>query len=296
MTLQQLKYVIEIAKNGSISRASEQLFLSQPSLSASLKDLEKEIGFQIFTRNNKGLAITSDGKEFLTYAKQVILQYGLLEDRYIVKKTIKKRFAVSTQHYSFAVKSFINMVNAFNLDEYEFCIRETKTHEIIDDVRFNRSEIGVLYLNDFNRRVLGRVFEEYDLEFVDLLNCSIYVYMAKNNPLAKNSIIEMSQLEDFPCLSFEQENAFYYAEEVFSTYEYKRLIKANDRATMLNLMKGINGYTFCSGIISQELNGDEYVAIPLNSDEKMLIGYIKKSQTELSELAKSYINEINNLI
>lgn len=296
MTLQQLKYVTCIAKNNSISKASAELFVSQPSLSSSLKDLEKEIGIEIFIRNNKGLTVTAKGIEFLTYAKQVLLQYSLIEDKYVIKKHQKKRFAVSTQHYSFATKSFINMMKDSNIEEYEFSIRETKTHEIIEDVRFNRSEIGVLYLNDFNKKILTRVFKEYDLDFFKLLDCNIYVYISIENPLSKNTSIKMEELLPFPCLSFEQDNAFYYSEEVFSTYEYKQIIKVNDRATMLNLMSGLNGYTFCSGIISSELNGDGYTAIPFETEEKMLIGYIKKSDIPLSELAKKYIAEIQNLI
>lgn len=295
MTLQQLKYVVCIAESGSLSKACEKVFVSQPSLSASLKDLESEIGFQIFARNNKGLAITVEGNEFLTYARQVLLQFSLIEDKYISKKSIKKKFAISTQHYSFAVRAFINLIEAFNIDEYEFCIRETKTHEIIDDVRFERSEIGLIYLNDFNKKILLRIIFDYNLEFVQLFECNIYVYMAKSNPLSNKKIIKMEELLDFPCLSFEQENAFYFSEEVFSTYKYKQIIKATDRATMLNLMKGVNGYTFCSGIISNELNGDDYVAILLDTDEKMQIGYIKKDK-ELSFLAKNYIEEINKLI
>lgn len=296
MTLQQLKYVIYIAESGSINKASEKAFISQPSLSAALKELEIEIGLTLFTRTNRGLVITAEGNEFLSYARQVVLQYTLMEEQYIGKKIAKKRFAVSTQHYSFAVKSFINMVNYFNMEEYDFSIIETKTHEVIEHVKFARSEIGILYRNPFNAKILNRAFEEQGLDFVSLVTCKVYVYLWKGNPLATYEQLEMDQLEPYPCLSFEQDDAFYFAEEVFSTYEYKRCIKANDRATMLNLMKGLNGYTFCTGIISEELNGEDYMAIPLNTDEVMEIGYLKKKSIPLSELALRYIQEIESLL
>lgn len=298
MTLQQLKYVIYIAETNSLSKASKLAFISQPSMSASLKELEKEIGVQLFMRNNKGIIITAEGIEFLAYAKQVVLQYSLIEDKYISKKTTKKRFAISTQHYSFAVRAFINMASNFDMAEYELAIRETKTHEVIDDVRYLRSELGILYVNDFNRDIFSKIFNDYNLQFNSLCICEVYVYMWKGNPLAKESILTLDQLEAYPCMSFEQgdENAFYFAEEVLSTHKHKRVIKANDRATMLNLMKGLCGYTFCSGVISQDLNGDEYIAIPLNTTEKMEIGYIKQKNFELSELGIMYIDEIMRIL
>ena len=157
------------------------------------------------------------------------------------------------------------------MDEYEFAVHETKTHQVIEDVRNFKSEIGILYVNDFNRKVLTKMFHEYGLEFHELLNCRIYVYMWKGHPLAKREKITLEELKEYPCLSFEQggNNSFYFAEEVLSTYEYKRLIKADDRATMLNLMVGLNGYTLCSGIICEDLNGSDYCAVKLDSDEIM---------------------------
>lgn len=297
MTLQQLKYVIYIAETNSLSKASKLAFISQPSMSTSLKEIEKEIGVQLFIRNNKGIIITAEGIEFLAYAKQVVLQYSLIEDKYINKYKSKKRFAVSTQHYSFAVRAFINMASNFDMAEYELAIRETKTHEVIDDVRFLRSELGILYVNDFNRDIFNKIFNEYNLEFYTLRLCDVYVYMWKGNPLANETILNLEQLEIYPCMSFEQgdENAFYFSEEVLSTHKHKRTIKANDRATMLNLMKGLCGYTFCSGVISSELNGDEYIAIPLDTDEKMEIGYIKRKSFETSELGCMYLDEIVKL-
>ena len=238
--------------------------------------------------------ITPEGEEFLGYARAVVDQYRLVEDRYIEKKNSKKRFSVSMQHYSFAVKAFVEMVKQFGMDEYEFAVHETKTYEVIEDVKNFRSEIGILYLNDFNRAVLTKLFRELSLEFHELFPCGIYVYIWKGHPLAGKDEIALEELSEYPCLSFEQgaNNSFYFAEEVLSTYAYKQLIKANDRATMLNLMIGLNGYTLCSGIISEDLNGSDYCAVKLKSDEVMTIGYLKRRGVSISPLGQKYLEEI----
>ncbi|MGN0512626.1 MAG: LysR family transcriptional regulator [Lachnospiraceae bacterium] len=294
MTINQLNYVITVADSRSMNEAAKTLFISQPSLSAAIRELETEIGIDIFRRNNRGVSVTPEGMEFLGYARQVVEQYELIQTRYVDHANVKKRFSVSMQHYSFAVDAFVKMVKQFGMDEYEFAVHETKTFEVIEDVKNFKSELGILYINDFNRKVLTKLFNDYDLEFFELLKCGIYVYLWKGHPLAEKEIISLEELEEYPCLSFEQgnNNSFYFAEEVLSTYEYKRLIKANDRATMLNLMIGLNGYTLCSGIICEELNGSDYKAVPLNSDEEMTIGYLKRKGTAISPLGKKYLEEI----
>ena len=275
MTLTQLKYVITIADTGSMNEAAKLLFISQPSLSLALKELENEIGTELFKRSNRGVVLTPEGQEFLGYARQVTEQYKLMESRYIEKKNVKKKFGVSMQHYTFAV-------------------REEKTYEVIEDVKTFRSEIGILYLNDFNRKVLTKLFDESDLEFCPLMDCGIYVYLWKGHPLANQKEITIEELQEYPCLSFEQGNynSFYFAEEVLSTYSYKQLIKANDRATLLNLMVGLNGYTLCSGILCDNLNGSDYWAVKLKSDEVMTIGYLKRKGIALSPLGQKYLEEI----
>lgn len=294
MTLTQLKYVIGIADAESMNEAAKTLFITQPSLSAAVRELEAEIGTEIFRRTSRGVTVTPEGEEFLGYARQVVEQYRLMESKYIEKREAKKKFSVSMQHYSFAVRAFVEMVKQFGMDEYEFAVHETKTHEVIDDVRNCKSEMGILYLNDFNKKILSKLFHEYDLEFHELLECGVYVYLWKGHPLADKKVIALEELAEYPCLSFEQgsHNSFYFAEEVLSTYEYKRLIKANDRATILNLMVGLNGYTLCSGIISEGLNGPDYCAIPLQSEERMTIGYISRKGAALSPLGQKYLEEI----
>ncbi len=292
MTLQQLKYVITISQSGSMNEAAKRLFISQPSLSESVKDLEGELGFDIFIRSNRGIVITPQGKEFLGYAKQVTEQYNLLSDRYFNKK-MKQHFSVSLQHYTFAVKAFVEVIKQFGMDEYEFAIYETRTDEIIQDVRNFKSELGVMFVSDFNRKILNKIFAENSLEFVPMFDCNTYVYLAGNHPLAGNSSISMEELEPYPCLVFEQgDNSLFLSEEVMSTYEYKRMIKANDRATLLNLMIGAQGYTLCSGIICEELNGSQYAAVPLEDNEIMTIGYIKRKNAGLSTMGQLYVEEL----
>lgn len=294
MTLTQLNYAITVANANSMNEAARSLFISQPSLSTAIRELEDEIGVEIFRRTNRGIFLTPEGEEFIGYARQVTDQYRLIEARYIFKEKIKKKFSVSLQHYTFAVNAFVEMVKQFGMDEYEFAIHETKTYDVIEDVKNFKSEIGILYLNDFNRKVLTKLFHEYNLEFHELLDCGIYVYMWKGHPLADKGEIALEDLDEYPCLAFEQGtyNSFYFAEEVLSTYDYKRLIKANDRATLLNLMVGLNGYTLCSGIICEELNGSDYCAVKLKSQEIMTIGYLVRKGVAISELGQKYLEEI----
>jgi DNA-binding transcriptional LysR family regulator len=294
MTLQQLRYAITIADCNSMNKAAQALFISQPSLSASIKDLENEIGITIYKRTNRGITITPEGDEFLGYARQVAEQYELINQRYVDKKSVKKKFSVSTQHYSFAVKAFVEMVKQFGMDEYEFAVHETKTYEVIENVKNFKSELGILYLNDFNKKVITKILKENNLVFKELFQCKTYVYLWKGNPLAQKDLITMEDLEEYPCLSFDQgmNNSFYFAEEVLSANVYKKIIKANDRATLLNLMVGLNAYTLCSGIICEELNGNDYKAIPLDSDEVMSIGYITRKNTTMSQLGHKYVDEL----
>lgn len=303
MTIQQLRYVIVICEEGSLNKASEQLYIAQPSLTSAVQELEKELGITIFNRGGRGVTPTNDGLEFIRYAREVLSQYDNLLEKYGKNGNLKKKFGISTQHYSFAVKSFVEMVKRFGTDEYEFAIRETMTRNVIDDVAGGKSEIGILYLNDFNRKPLEKLLKSNGLVFMPLTECNAYVYLWKGHPLAGRASIKFDDLKDYPCLSFEQgdKGSFYYAEEILSTSEYPKTIKATDRATMLNLMIGLNGYTLCSGVISEELNGSDYLAVPFEPDDdsaasNMVIGYISKKNLLLSHIAQLYVNELDNYL
>ena len=303
MTIQQLHYAIVISEMGSLNKASEVLYVSQPSLTTAIRDLEKELGITIFHRSGRGVTLTNDGVEFLTHARQAVRAFDDLAERYGKGSAVKPKFAVSTQHYSFAVKSFVEMVKQFDTAEYAFAIRETRTLEVIEDVYTGRSEIGVLYLSDFNRKALEKLFRTHSLQFHPLIVCDAYVYLWKGHPLAGREVIRFDDLEPYPCLSFEQggSGSFYFAEEILSTAEYPRTITATDRATMLNLMIGLNGYTLCSGIICEELNGSDYTAVPFQPDEGesfggMQIGYILRRDTLPSKPAALYIEEMDRYL
>jgi len=287
-----------VAKTGSMNVAAKQLFVSQPSLSMAIRELENDVHISIFERTTKGVVITAEGEEFLGYARQIINQVELLEDKYIEAGQIKKKFGVSTQHYSFAVKAFVEMVKGFDMDKYEFAIREARTHDVIHDVVTGKSEIGILYTNDFNEKVLNKIFKDNQLEFIHLFTCQGYAYLWKNHPLAGKKVIALEELQDYPCLSFEQgdNNSFYFAEEILSTYDFKKTIKSNDRATNLNLMVGLNAFTLCSGIICEELNGSDYIAVKLAEEVTMDIGYIKRAHMNISEIGELYIEEIKKYV
>jgi len=291
MTLTQLQYAVKIADIKSMNKAANELYVSQPALSGAIKELEDELSTQIFIRTNKGIVVTTEGEEFLQYARQMVELGNLVEERFVNNVVAKKNFSVSMQHYSFAVEAFIELAKGFDVGEYELAVHETKTHEVIDNVKNYRSELGIIYKNDFNEKAIQKILDENDLEFISLYDCGISVFLSKNHPLAGKDKITIEELFDYPCLSFEQgdKNSFYFSEEVLSTLPYKQIIKADDRSTMLNLMTGLNGYTLCSGIICQDLNGGLYTSVPLDTDDIMTIGYIKRKNIPLSRLGKKYI-------
>lgn len=280
-----------------MNEAAKTLFVSQPSLSSAIKELEEELQITIFKRTNKGVVITQEGEEFLAYARQIFNQVELLEEKY-VNHNIKKKFGVSTQHYSFAVKAFVEMVKKFDMNQYEFAIRETRTSDILEDVKLGRSEIGILFINDFNEKVITKLIKANELKFNELIECKGYVYLWKDHPLAHKKVITMDDLAEYPCLSFEQgeNNSFYFAEEILSTYNYPKIIKVCDRATVLNLMRGLYGYTLCSGIICEELNGGDYIAVPLETEQVMRIGYVVRKNSIISSIGNLYINEMKKYL
>lgn len=298
MTLQQLKYVIEVADKGSMSEAAKNLFVSQPSLSNSIKELENEIHVNIFVRSNKGIKVSQEGREFLGYARQVIEQSNLLEERYCGQRNVKKKFCISTQHYSFAVNAFVDLIKEYGGREYDFILRETKTYEIIDDVKSLRSEIGIIYINDFNEKVMNKLIKENNLQFEVLFEAEPHVFISSKNPLSKKKEVILEDLEEYPYLSFEQGeyNSFYFSEEILSTIEHKKSIKVSDRATLFNLLIGLNGYTICSGIISEELNGKDIISVPLKVEDKMRIGLLTHKNVVHSYLGEIYIDAIRRYI
>ena len=291
MRIQQLVYLEKIAEKGSINEAAKDLFLTQPSLSNAMKDLEQEMNIQLLVRHKNGVSLTEEGREFLVYARQILDQVNLMEEKYKRKTKRKRDFSVSAQHYAFVVHAFVALIRQEAGDEYQFTLRETETQNILEDLMKFKSELGILYLNNFNRQVMKKLFKEKNLEFTPLFTAKPHVFISRENPLASQTSITLEELEDYPYLSYEQgeENSFYFAEEILSTMEHKKSIKVSDRATIFNLMVGLNGYTISSGIISSELNDDKIVAIPLAIEDELEIGYLKHHQMELSSVAHIFL-------
>lgn len=292
MRIEQLEYLEAIVKTGSINEAAKNLYLTQPSLSNAIKELEKEVGVQILLRSKLGVSLTEDGREFLIYARQILDNVHLLEERYQKNAVRKQALSISAQHYAFVVHAFVELIRSVDSQEYQFTLRETETENILKDLASFKSEIGILYLNAFNRQVLEKLFKDNDLIFTPLFVAQPHVFVGSQNPLIGRESVTLEDLEEYPYLSYEQgeRNSFYFSEEILSTINHKKSIKVSDRATIFNLMVGLNGYTISSGIISSELNDDKIVAIPLEVDDSMTLGWLKRNKMELSPLAKDYID------
>ena len=298
MTLQQLKYIIAIAECGSITSAATKLLVAQPSLSKSVSELEKEMGITIFYRNNRGIYLSEDGSKFLSYARQVVEQSELLEQQFKQKENIKQIFSISSQHYAFVVNAFVVLVKEYGNNKYQFTLRESKTFDIIEDVRTFRSELGILFLSKFNKEIILKLIYSADLKFTTLFKAKPHIFVSKNSPLAKKKIVTLDDLKAYPRLSYEQgiNNSFYFSEELHSTEESPQSIVVTDRATLFNLLIGLNGYTISSGILSSDLNGTNIVSVPLRSDEIMEIGYIEVANRPLNNVSKRYLEHLIHYI
>ena len=287
-----------VAETGTITEAANRLYISQPSLTSAIHELEKEMNIIIFNRTNKGINITKEGGDFLGYARQVLEQAAILEDKYKKNAGGKKQFCVSTQHYSFAVNAFVDLIKKYGQDEYDFSLRETQTYEIIEDVAKMRSELGILFLNDFNETVINKILKSNELKFTQLFIAKPHVFISRKHPLAEKTIITNDELEMCPYLSFEQgeHNSFYFSEEIFSASERKKNIRVRDRATLFNLLIGLNGYTVCSGVIDKKLNGKDIIAVPLADEGDMRIGYIMHKKGMLSRLGETYLESLGKYL
>ena len=294
MTLQQLRYITMVAEKGTISEAAKELFISQPSLTNAIRELEQEMQVTIFHRTNKGVTITAEGDEFLAYARQILDQVGLMQERYLNVNERNPRFSVSCQHYSFAVNAFVDVIRKFDARKYDFTLRETQTYEIIEDVARLRSEVGVLYLNSFNETILRRTMRENGISFHPLFTARPHVFVSRFSPLAQKQVVTLEDLEDYPRLSYEQgeHNSFYFSEEILSTRESRKDIMVSDRATLFNLLIGLNGYTICSGVINEQLNGKDIVSVALDVEDAMEIGWITNDKVAPGKFAASYIEAL----
>lgn len=294
MTIQLLKYIVSVAEIGSITEAAKQLHIAQPSLSIAIRETESEIGFELFQRSRSGIALTKEGVEFLGYARQVIQEMNLLEDRFLLNRTKKQRFCVSTQHYTFTANAFVEMVQKFGQERFEFIINETQTHQILEDVKNRFCDLGIFYLCNRNEMFLRKTMDEMGLVFTELFKAMPHVFLRAEHPLAGRKYVTLKDLAPYPRLNYLQgsyESAD-YSEELFSTEASEKIIRVSDRAAIVNLMIGLDGYTISSGIFPKFLQGESIVSVPLKENETMRIGYVLCKGQALSELASIYVEAL----
>ncbi len=298
MTLQQLRYLIAIAEYGSMNAAAYNLYASQSNLSTAIRDLERELGITIFRRSNRGVTLTSEGTELLGYARQVVEQADMLQSRYVKGDTSRTRLAVSAQHYAFSVQAFVDVIAECATDDYEFVMRETSTGQIIDDVGSFRSEVGILYVDAFNRRVLSKAFSDAGVTFHPLFDARIHVFVGAGHPLARKELVRAQDLEPWPCLTFEQgtENSFYFSEEPMSYLPHRKLIRVSDRGTMTTLLSHHDGYLLSSGVLSDEMQLGSIVSIPFDTEERMRVGYLMHRERKPSRLLQRYLDRLSSIV
>lgn len=295
MNIMQIKYVIEVARSSSMREASTKLYVSQPALSSSIRDLEDELGVLLFERTNKGITLTDEGREFITYAKKVIGHYDILEDRYLSKDHDKEKFSVSTQHYNFAIKAFTKLIRKSDLEKYVFSVHETKTREVLDDVRNLKSEVGIISFSRANENLIKKLFREFQLEFTPLMRRDTYAYVWKDHEFARRDEISLDELKGYPCVSFNQseEGNFYLTEEALADHEFDKMIKSDDRATTMEIIAELGGYSIGTGILSWDdaiLQG--LVSIKLKEEDPLIIGYITRKGSVMSPYGKAYVEEL----
>ncbi len=289
MTLQQLKYADAVAVCGSLSEAARQVFVTQPTLTESIRALEEELRVAIFTRSSRGVTVTREGEEFLASARQILDDAARITEKYTGKAVRRPQFAVSCQHYAFAVDAFMEVVKMSDTDSYDFTLRETVTSEIIDDVARHRSEIGLLYLSKRNETAITKILRKEELTFAELFAAKPHVFLGKSHPLAKKKIIKPAELDDYPYLTYEQgvENALYFTEEVMPAIDRRKNIRVRDRATMTNLLLGLNGFTVASGVHSKAYN-PQIISVPLKLDDAIRVGLIHRSGIPLSAAGMAF--------
>ncbi|MCR5416920.1 MAG: LysR family transcriptional regulator [Pseudobutyrivibrio sp.] len=295
MNISQIRYILQVANSSSIREAATKLYISQPALSSSIRELEEELGILIFERTNKGIVLTEEGREFVTYAKKVNSQYEIMEDRYFSKDAHKDRFSVSTQHYNFSIRAFTNVIKKNDPEKFVFSIHETKTREVLEDVRNLKSEVGIISYSGANEDVIKKLIKEYNLEFTPLMIRETYIYVWKNHELANRKEISIEELADYPCITFDQsdDSNFYLTEEAMADYDFPKLIKSDDRATTMEIIAELGGYSIGSGMLSGDnaiLKG--LVSIKLKEEDPLTIGYILRKGGYLSSYGNDYVEEL----
>ena len=293
MTLQQLKYAVTVAECGTISAAAEKLFISQPSLTTAIRELESEMGVTIFSRTNRGVIVSREGEEFLGYARQILSQAQLLQERFSGREQGEKRFAVSSQHFNFTVLAFSRLVQNFRGPRYSFHFRETTTYEVLEAVSQLRSEVGILALNEDNERFLRRMFGKLGLEFTELKRVQAELFVSAEHPLAGRRFVTVEDVSPYPCITFEQgeHNGQFFFEGLSAVAaQSHKTICVRERATEYQLLRALNGFSPDVGVSA--MYREEFVSLPLEPKQFHTIGYILRRDVTPSPMTLEYIQAL----
>lgn len=293
MTLQQLKYAVTVAECGTISAAAEKLFISQPSLTTAIRELESEMGVTIFSRTNRGVIVSREGEEFLGYARQILSQAQLLQERFSGREQGEKRFAVSSQHFNFTVLAFSRLVQNFRGPRYSFHFRETTTYEVLEDVSQLRSKVGILALNEDNERFLRRMFGKLGLEFTELKRVQAELFVSAEHPLAGRRFVTVEDVSPYPCITFEQgeHNGQFFFEGLSAVAaQSHKTICVRERATEYQLLRALNGFSPDVGVSA--MYREEFVSLPLEPKQFHTIGYILRRDVTPSPMTLEYIQAL----
>lgn len=293
MTLQQLKYAVTVAECGTISAAAEKLFISQPSLTTAIRELESEMGVTIFSRTNRGVIVSREGEEFLGYARQILSQAQLLQERFSGREQGEKRFAVSSQHFNFTVLAFSRLVQNFRGPRYSFHFRETTTYEVLEDVSQLRSEVGILALNEDNEQFLRRMFGKLGLEFTELKRVQAELFVSAEHPLAGRRFVTVEDVSPYPCITFEQgeHNGQFFFEGLSAVAaQSHKTICVRERATEYQLLRALNGFSPDVGVSA--MYREEFVSLPLEPKQFHTIGYILRRDVTPSPMTLEYIQAL----
>ncbi|KXT78923.1 LysR family transcriptional regulator [Streptococcus sp. DD13] len=294
MNIQQLRYVVAIANSGTFREAAEKMYVSQPSLSISVRDLEKELGFKIFNRTSSGTSLTRRGLEFYEKAQNLVKGFDTFENLYLHDEEEAVEFSISSQHYDF-LPPLITEFSKSHPQYPNFRIFESTTVQILDEVAQGHSELGIIYLNERNTRGIQQKLAKLRLEAVSMIEFQTHIYLRTNHPLTKKKVIELSDLKGLPTVRFTQEKDeyLYYSENFFDTSDSSVTFDVTDRATLNGILERTDAYATGSGFLdSESVHG--ITVVPLNEPTGNAMVYVKREDAELSQCALDFIEAMQD--
>ena len=290
MNFQQCRYVQAIAETGSFSQASKKLFVTQPNLSASIKDLEEELGVQLFVRSNTGARLTDDGNDFVKYAKRIIGELDLLESRY--QQSFRKSFTVASHHYDFLSLPLTQVAQDFGDDYQEFHLIETTTKKILESVDNFESDLGIIYLDADNRHILEKSLANQDLTFTSLGEFPTRIFLRRGHPLADREVLRQKDLEGYPQVRFRQEKSgLHFDEDTLEVLDNQTIMYSNDRGTVMNLLTASDAYASGLGIVNSFIK-EQIVLIPLADSPVHTLGYVTNNKRKSTPILEAFVERI----